>query len=287
MHCRALVLLASVACACAREGAQQATGDSTVPRAIDVPDVLTITASDYAFSAPPSIKSGWTTFRLMNNGGQIHSAQLVKLEEGHSLAEFVTAYEHAWRAVGPRPKWGRRVGGPGAAEPNSSTNATMYLEPGQYGWYCPMNVEDGVPHVFSKGMSRAFVVEPRTDTNPQTAPQATVVVSLSDYAFKLSAPLTAGRHVIKLENKGVEPHELGLIKLNAGKTLKDFEAWSKDFQGPPPGTIVGGVNALATNAEAYFDVDLTPGNYLLICFVTAPDGRSHVQHGMIQAVSIE
>jgi hypothetical protein len=163
----------------------------------------------------------------------------------------------------------------------------MYLEPGNYAWYCPMNVEDGVPHVFGKGMARPFVVTPRVAAAPQLGPQAAVVVRLSDYAFSLSAPLTAGRHVIRLENLGAQPHELGLVKLTPGKTLRDFQAWARGFRGPPPGSVIGGVNAVAPGVEAYFELDLTPGNYLLVCFVTAPDGRPHVDHGMIQSIHVD
>jgi hypothetical protein len=50
---------------------------------------------------------------------------------------------------------------------------------------------------------------------------------------------------------------------------------------------VGGVNAVAHGVEAYFEADLTPGEYVLPCFVTAPDGRTHVAHGMIQQIRIE
>jgi hypothetical protein len=283
LRCFAIVLLSASVCACRPEGREHSgqTGDS-----LDTLNVVTLTAIDYAFDAPQAIQSGWTTFRLVNRGTQLHAAQLVKLEEGHTLPEFLAAYEHAWRTVGPRPRWGRRSGGPGATEPNQSSNATMYLEPGNYAWYCPMNVEDGVPHVFGKGMARPFVVEPRVAATPQTGPQATVVVQLSDYAFSLSTPLTAGRHVIKLENRGAEPHEFGLLKLASEKTLQDFQAWARGFQGPPPANVIGGVSALAAHAEAYFNVDLTPGNYLFVCFVTAPDGRPHVDHGMIQEVSV-
>jgi hypothetical protein len=49
---------------------------------------------------------------------------------------------------------------------------------------------------------------------------------------------------------------------------------------------VGGVNAVAHGVEAYFEADLTPGEYVLPCFVTAPDGRTHVAHG-IQQIRIE
>jgi hypothetical protein len=281
----ALALFTTSVAACRPESRERSDREAE-SRPIDTSKAITLTAIDYAFDAPEAIPAGWTTFRLVNRGTQLHTAQLVRLEEGHTLSEFLVAYEHAWRTIGPRPKWGKRMGGPGAVEPNGSSNATMYLEPGNYAWYCPMNIEDGVPHVFGKGMARPFVVQPPESPTPKRGPQSTLVIQLSDYAFTLSAPVTAGRHVIKLENVGVEPHELGLIRLAPGKTLEDFRAWARDFQGPPPGQVLGGVNALATGAEAYFEVELTPGDYVLLCFVTAPDGRPHADHGMIQGLRV-
>lgn len=121
---------------------------------------------------------------------------------------------------------------------------------------------------------------------PQTAPEPSVVIRLVDYAFRISTPVTAGRHVIRVENAGAEPHEVGLVKLAPGTTMQDFEAWTQNPQGPPPASSVGGVSSLVANTEAYFEVELTSGEYVLLCFVTAPDGRPHTAHGMIQHIRI-
>lgn len=281
----ALILCAAALCAC-RSSLPGSSAREAESQAVGAASVVTVTATDYAFDAPQTVPAGWTTFRLVNHGTQLHAAQLVRLEDGHTLAEFVTAYEHAWRTVGPRPSWGRRSGGPGAVEAGGSSNATMYLEPGNYAWYCPMNIEDGVPHVISKGMARPFIVQPRTAPAPQAVPQPTVVIRLSEYAFSLSTPLTAGHQIIKLENLGAEPHELGIVGLAPGKTVEDFRAWARNFHGPPPGRVMGGVNSLAPGVQGYFEVDLTPGDYVLLCFVTAPDGRPHADHGMLQGIAV-
>jgi hypothetical protein len=59
---------------------------------------------------------------------------------------------------------------------------------------------------------------------------------------------------------------------------------------PPPldslGTLMGGIAAIGSGIEAFFEADLTPGEYVLICMTTAPDGRSHIEHGMIQQISV-
>jgi hypothetical protein len=64
----------------------------------------------------------------------------------------------------------------------------------------------------------------------------------------------------------------------------DYPDVEQTPQGPLPGNSIGGISSLAVNTEVSFEVDLTSGEYLLLCFVTAPDGRPHTQHGMIQHI---
>ena len=251
------------------------------------PAAVTVTATDYAFQAPDTIDAGITAFQLVNGGEQLHMGQLIRLDGGRTLDEFLVAYEEAFRTSGPRPTWAVRLGGPGAAEPHGRSNATHELEPGSYAWICLMNVPDGIPHVVKARMARAFTVRDRGPEAPrQVAPEADVVIRLTDYTFALSGPLTAGRHVIRVENAGAEPHEVALVRLAPGRTLQDLEAWLQAPQGAPPVSPSGGVSSLVTGAVAWFEATLTAGEYVLLCFVTAPDGRPHTAHGMIHHVRI-
>lgn len=262
-------------------------GEAPRTDAAAAPTLVTLTATDYAFEAPDTIPAGFTTFRMVNNSDQFHMAQLIKLEGGRTLDDFLQAYSEAFRTVGPRPEWAQRLGGPGVAEPHGESNTTQHLEAGSYAWICLVNPPpDRMPHVM-KGMAHPFVVRANGATAAsRAAPEAAVVIRLVDYAFSVSAPLTAGRHMIRVENAGAEPHEVGLMRLAPGKTMQDLEAWMQTFQGPPPASSVGGVSSLAANTEAYFEADLTPGDYVLICLVTAPDGRPHTEHGMIHHIRI-
>ena len=178
-------LLCITACSAGRETSRTVAAPAPPP-------VVTLTAVDYAFTAPDTIVAGVTAFRLVNDGSQLHMAQLIKLEGGRSLDDFLVAYTEAFRTAGPRPPWAPRYGGPGAADPGGSSNATQYLEPGSYAWICIMNVPDGIPHVVKARMAKAFAVRGGAPT-PQTAPAASLVFQLVDYAFKsLVRSLPAG-----------------------------------------------------------------------------------------------
>lgn len=253
-----------------------------------VPTVVTVTATDYEFDAPDTLQEGWTAFRLVNNGDAIHAAMLVKLEEGRTLDGFREAYAEALRTGGPWNALGLR-GGIVGPFPKGSTNATLYLAAGHYAWYCPLGFEDGVPHVVGHGMARPFVVKQRAGSVPPTvAPEPSVAITMVDYAFHLSAPLTAGRHMIRVENRGPEPHEVILMQLASGKTLEDVLTWLRDHRSRPPfRRSVGGVVIEEAGAEAYFEAELTPGTYVLFCDITARDGRRHWDHGMILQVRVD
>ena len=269
--------------------AAASTAGREAPRtgAAAAPPVVTLTATDYAFQAPDTIPAGYTTFRLVNDSEQFHMAQLIKLEGGKTLADFLKAYREAFRTVGPRPPWAKRLGGPGGTEPHRESNATLHLAAGRYAWICLMNPPpDRVPHVM-KGMARPFAVRASAGAAAsRTGPKASAVIRLVDYAFAIKTPLTAGRQMIRVENLGAEPHEIALTKLEPGKTMQDLETWLTNFQGPPPWTSIGGLSSLAPNTEAYFEADLSPGDYALFCLVTAPDGRPHTAHGMLQHIRI-
>ena len=276
-----IIVTAALGSACRGDGEARRTETDAIPM------VATVTATDFEFDAPDTLPEGWTTFHLVNNGSAIHAALLVKLEEGRTLDGFLEGYSQAQEAGGPWDALGL-LGGIVAPPPQGSTNATMYLGAGHYAWYCPLRSADGVSYVTGHRMARPFVVTQRGASAPQSvAPKSSVTITMIDYAFLLNAPLTAGQHMIRVENQGPEPHEVILMKLAPGKSVGDVQTWLEDFWSPHPfSSASGGVVIENAGAESFFEVDLTPGNYVLFCDISAPDGRPHWQHGMIMPVQV-
>ncbi|CAN5790000.1 hypothetical protein BH24GEM1_BH24GEM1_21390 [soil metagenome] len=255
-------------------GAPDAQTDAARTPAGGQANVLTVTASDYAFDAPAEVPAGLTTIRLVNKGPSLHHIQMMKLEDGKTLADFLGALkgEHP-------PTWATPAGGPGPPEVGSTSTTIEVLEPGTYALICFIPASDGMPHVM-KGMSRELKV-----TGPSRAagaePEADIVVKLMDYDFELSRPLTAGKHTIRVENAGPQPHELAIVRMNPGKKPSDFAAWGMKPVGPPPGTTHGGVSGIMPGTHAFVEVDLPAGEYGLLCFLPdAKDGKPHFVHGM-------
>jgi len=273
----AIALLGALACTkqdhTAGADSTQASASATASGA--APNVVTVTAKDFAFDAPAQIPAGVTTFKLVNQGQQIHHLQILKFEQGKTLAD----YQKALKAGGPPPAWAVEVGGPNAPAPGGTFSATLNLDPGSYAFACFVDTPDHVPHIM-KGMSQAFTVTPATGT---AAPEPTpdVTLTLSDYTFTLSKELTAGMHTIRIENTATQPHEVEIVRLDSGKTVDDVLMWAKDYKGPPPGQPIGGMAGIAPGRHGYFVVDLPPGDYGMICFYPdMKDGKPHFMHGM-------
>ncbi|MDB4884074.1 MAG: hypothetical protein JWL95_2840 [Gemmatimonadetes bacterium] len=245
--------------------------------------VVTVHAKDFSFVAPASIAPGQTTFRLVNDGKQLHHLSIMKLEHGKTYADF----QAAMKKPGPPPAWLVSVGGPNAAVPGGSVDATLTLEAGSYVIACfiPSPGEE-MPHMM-KGMVQPLtvsatggVVQAGAAFAPAPVPEIHLV--MKDYGFTFSKPLTAGKHVIHVMNEGPQDHEAIFVKLAPGKHATDFTAWaSTGMKGPPPAMPVDGMAGMSKGRAGIFTTNLTPGTYALVCFVPdTKDGKFHAVHGM-------
>ena len=249
-------------------------------------NVVTVTTVDYAFQAPDSIPAGRTTFHLVNKGPDFHHVWLVKLEQGKTLKDLV----EATKTPGPLPAWAVDVGGPNAPMPGADNSATLDLEPGHYVMACVIPAKDGQPH-FMKGMVKELTVVARPgveQSGKSVEPAADVVMTLDDYDFRFSAPITAATKSIRLRNAAAQTHEAVIVKLAPGATVQDFLAAMEKPQGPPPGALVGGITGIAKGRTVDIATSFTAGDYALVCFVPdAKDGKPHIAHGMVKQFSVK
>ncbi len=264
-------------------GAEAAPGrDVSFPGA----NVVTYVARDYAFEGPDRIPAGLTTLRLVNRGQDVHHLVLVKLTGGRTAQDLTRAMEAA-EPEGEPPSWAVFEGGPNVIAPGGESNATAVLEPGSYVFVCVIPAADGVAHVV-KGMSEAVDVVAEKQTGEWSEPAADLTVRLVDYDFQLRENISAGRHVVRVENGGDEPHELVLWQLPPGKSLADVVAWeSGGIQGPPPAMPVGGIAPLKAGGHEYFVADLQAGDYALLCFLDDENGKPHIAHGMAKQFTVQ
>ncbi|HEX7981376.1 MAG TPA: hypothetical protein VF461_22390 [Gemmatimonadaceae bacterium] len=278
--------LISTAAVAAFSGALRASVTHEGPRTAKA-NVVTVTTVDYAFQVPDTIAAGRTTLRLVNKGKDFHHIWLMKLEGGHTLAELA----EATKKQGPMPKWTVDVGGPNSPMPGGESSATLDLEPGKYVMVCVIPaMTDGQPH-HMKGMVKEITVVARKgveQAGKAVAPAADVTMTLDDYSFNTSAPITTATKTIRIKNAAAQSHEVVIMKLDAGVTPEQFLQALEKPQGPPPGKILGGVTGIAKGRTIDLSTTFTPGDYTLLCFVPdAKDGMPHIAHGMVKNFSVK
>jgi hypothetical protein len=277
---RARITLCAAVATFTAAGACTTKESAPPPPTAVAPTPVTIHAQDFAYVAPDSIPAGYVAFTLVNDGPGIHHTTIVRLDSGKTASDLVTALGHP----GPMPIWAVAVGGANAPAPGDTTNATLSLDPGSYVMLCFVDVPGGVPH-FMKGMFHPFTVTRSAAIT--RAPTADDSVTLVEYAFHLSKPLTTGRHTFAITNTGTQPHELEFIKLAPGKTANDVLAWLNKPVGPPPGEPLGGTSFEVPGRTTYYTADFGPGDYMVACFVPdAKDGKPHFMHGMVQTITL-
>jgi plastocyanin len=116
-------------------------------------------------------------------------------------------------------------------------------------------------------------------------------VSTKEYAFTTAPSVEAGYVTVNLDNSaGKEHHQAVLARLNDGVTPQQLqEANAKDPSGEAALALVslkGGVNGIEPGAKQSVVSKLDAGQYLMLCFLPAPDGQTHVQKGMVAPFSV-
>ncbi len=262
---------------------------------------VAVGASEYSFASPDSFAGGLVQVKLNNTGKEAHHAQLVRLNEGVTMAQFQQALQEAAAAGFQGPAMGKVFaavtfqGGPAPTAPGKSSEVALNLSEGSYAMLCFLPDPQGVPHI-AKGMIKPFIVTAAPATQPAT-PKAAGAVELNDFAFTaIPSDLKAGKHTWAVTNKGKEIHEMSMIKLSipAAQVQQILSApppapGSAPPAGPPPFEDAGGIQAFTPGLTGWAMVELEKGEYALVCFVPSPanQGKPHVALGMFRSFTVE
>lgn len=263
------------------------------------PEPVTLTATDYAFAIADTVTGGFVNVSFRNNGREEHHAQIVRLNDGVTQTQFretLAAVMQAAQTEGEAAfmkffEIATLAGGPGVIAPGNSVDVVADLAPGNYALMCFVAGPDGVPHI-AKDMLKFFTVSAPADA-AATTPTAAFTVNLADFAFSdLPATLPAGRTTIEAHNAGPEPHEMIVLKLDDGVTVQQLMQMMEspppaDSTQPPPAppfTSMGGVQGLMPGGKGWVTLDLSSGNYVLVCFIPSPanQGAPHIALGMMK-----
>lgn len=269
--------------------------------------VVEVVAEDYAFDGPAEILSGWTTFRLRNEGDETHFLLVTRLPDGRTYDEYMEdvslPFNEIWTALrdgevdkegalerfGVIPAWywtGAEVmGGPGMVAAGGVSQVTVELEPGTYVLECFMKTPEGELH-WVEGM-----IAPLTVTAARSAasePPADIWMTLTTEGFDIGGELTPGYHRVAV--RFAEQPEAGfgndvhVVRLDDGMDAEELLPWMdflnvRGLQNPAPGTFVGGTHERTKGATLYFTVNLEAGRYAWI-------SEGPAERGMVSAFTV-
>jgi hypothetical protein len=240
---------------------------------------------DYAFEGQDTVEAGLVTLEFQNIGKEDHHLQIARIADGVSFEEFIgklqTEGEAAFALL-------EGVGGVGILQPGITQSVTVDLQkPGLYIALCVIPTAEGIPHLALGMIKPIEVVEAKYTSSPE-APKADLEVHMLDFGYDLPSRIEAGEQTWEVFNAGVQPHELLVAKLEEGKTIADVMTYLQNGeQGVAPYEFQGGAQGMATGYSNFVHFDLTPGEYVALCFIPDPTtGKPHVALGMVRPFTV-
>jgi uncharacterized cupredoxin-like copper-binding protein len=110
-----------------------------------------------------------------------------------------------------------------------------------------------------------------------------IVIKAQDFRYEAPKQVDAGLVVVTLENAGKGPHQAQLVRLNDGVTMDRLTAALK--QGPekalPLVELAGGPNTIDPDQRQQVTLDLKPGQYVIMSFVSGSDNVPDMAKGML------
>ncbi|HWM64773.1 MAG TPA: hypothetical protein VNP96_12395 [Solirubrobacterales bacterium] len=233
------------------------------------------------FTVPESADPGLAEITFENEGDSESDMQLIRVEGDRSPEEAVEGLGKAMKGQ-PFPDWFFAAGGVGPIPPGESRTVTQVIEPGTY-YAFDTEGSEGPP-------------DPKLVTGVEVSGDASdeevdgdATISTFEYGFKADS-LSEGATEIAFENTGAQPHHIVYAPLSGDATAEDVEKFFDSEKGKPPfdekevkntAVVEGGEGQLVT-------LDLNPGRYVLLCFITdRQGGPPHIVKGMVDEVEVE
>lgn len=257
-------------------------------------NVLELEVQGLSFVGPDTIKSGWTTIRVINKGGMTHHALVYRLPDGITaemvdeqvvvpIQQSLTAAiagdtEKAAKIAATMPAWVGDLtwlGGPGMMSDGVTGEATMFLEPGNYIVECYVKT-NGVQHNYNPEPGEFGMLFPLTvvaEDGGMPEPDANVTLTLSNSGYEISeGGFVPGENSVRvnfaeqqLYNNFVG-HDAHVFRIDEGTDVDAAARWPDFFpidgqQTPAPARFVGGIHDMPEGTTGYFKLTLEPGDY--------------------------
>lgn len=282
---------------------------------VSQPNVVELRVEGLSFTGPDTINSGWTTIRVINEGGMTHHALVYRLPEGitaemldEQVVEPIQAsltaaiagdLETAAAISATMPAWVADLvwmGGPGMMSNSVTGEATMFLEPGNYIVECYVKT-NGVQHNYNPVPGEFGMVFPLTvlaEDGGMAEPDANVTLTITNDGYDIAdGAFVNGDNTVRVnfaEQRRYNDfvgHDAHVFRIDADTDVDAAAAWPDFFpvdgqQTPAPAQFVGGIHDMPEGTTGYFRVNLEPGEYGITAEI--PDA---VQSGFFTRFTIE
>ena len=292
-----VVIISTICISCKSDNKNQTTEPILSETQVD--NIIEVTAKDFTFTVQDSIPSGWSTFKMKNNGMMEHFFFLTKLPDTIVFNDYVNgvgaAFGKSWVAykdgevdkagaygiLGANlPDWypnAVSMGGIGLISGGQTGITTLKLTPGNYVMECYIKTENGQFH------SELGMINPITVTEEVTtmeAPEANAEIVLTNEAMEVKGALRSGENRISVKfNEHPEiglGNDIHLIKVTDSTKMENVTQWMdwleiSGLTSPGPATFLGGAHEMPVGYTAYFSCNLEPGTYAFVA--ETPIGR--------------
>ena len=264
------------------------------------------TVTGLQFDGPAELTPGWTTFRLKNMSAMAHFAIIERLPDGITVEDqqrdvapvfqnFMDNFNgkelSAPESGMELPEWYGNViflGGPGLTSPNTISETTVYLQPGNYLMECYVKT-DGIFHSYNpdpEQMGMVLGITVSGDERETIEPEAGMELLISsENGFQMNGIPQLGDNTIKVvftdqaAYANFVGHDVHLVKLEEDEDLEMVNVWMdwtkpEGLQTPAPATFIGGVNDMPPGGVSYMNVTLEPGTYAFVAEVPDPASKN-------------
>jgi hypothetical protein len=133
---------------------------------------------------------------------------------------------------------------------------------------------------------------PPVRATPPSSGRQTLTVTAIDYSYFMpqSLHVRAGLLDLILVNNGTQPHQAQLARLRPGVTsnevVDELITKRKEAEAFSLLIFVGGPDTISPGDGQETILDVSAGQYVLMCLVTGPDGLPHIDKGMIDFLTV-
>ncbi len=235
---------------------------------------LLITHSDAAISVPETIPAGRRLITIQNRGDEWHASIFRRLNDDVTMEQFTAAFaESPFGSLSLTTQ----LGGPDLP-PGGSADTVFEFLPGHYAL---------VDNWTEPPRFTAFTVVDSAEAGGSLLPVA-VAVQMREHEFVMPETIKTGPQWWEFRNTGQALHQMGIVKLQEGKTLDDISSWLDAEEGPPPWEDVAFWNVMSPGQHSWGVLDLPPGAYLALDFLPDPthDGAPNFALGMSREITV-